>query len=197
MRIWDDLSIWEIPVSSLCLCNSKNNNNDEKLIQKIKEALNSIEFRRKKRESVWNEIIVLSVNKIGKYWKIYLKYDASITITYCDISVFMESLQTLKLHSFRRLDQFCFFETFKGFLLPSERLPRCICQKFFFFKVQMESTRTLQAYLKVCPSGRALMKTIDRVWNPKSWIRRVRVPISKSGKSWDPKKIDKKSRFVK
>lgn len=153
MRIWDDLSIWEIPVSSLCLCNSKNNNNDEKLIQKIKEALNSIEFRRKKRESVWNEIIVLSVNKIGKYWKIYLKYDASITITYCDISVFMESLQTLKLHSFRRLDQFCFFETFRGFLLPSERLPRCICQKFFFFKVQMESTRTLQAYLKVCPSG--------------------------------------------
>ena len=195
MRIWDDLSIWEIPVSSLCLCNSKNNNNDEKLIQKIKEALNSIEFRRKKRESVWNEIIVLSVNKIGKYWKIYLKYDASITITYCDISVFMESLQTLKLHSFRRLDQFCFFETFRGFLLPSERLPRCICQKFFFSKYKWK----VQEHFKPISRFvlRALMKTIDRVWNPKSWIRRVRVPISKSGKSWDPKKIDKKSRFVK
>ena len=133
------------------------------------------------------------MNKIGKYWKIYLKYDASITITYCDISVFMESLQTLKLHSFRRLDQFCFFETFRGFLLPSERLPRCICQKFFFSKYKWK----VQEHFKPISRFvlRALMKTIDRVWNPKSWIRRV--PISKSGKSWDPKKIDKKSRFVK
>ena len=55
-----------------------------------------------------------------------------------------------KLSRADRLDQFCIFETFRGFLLPSERLS--ICQKFFF-KVQMESTRTLQAYLKVCPSG--------------------------------------------
>ena len=169
MRIWDDLSIWEIPVSSLCLCNSKNNNNDEKLIQKIKEALNSIEFRRKKRESVWNEIIVLSVNKIGKYWKIYLKYDASITITYCDISVFMESLQTLKLHSFRRLDQFCFFETFRGFLLPSERLPRCICQKFFFFQStngKYKNTSSLSQGLSFGPSWRQSIES--EIQNPGS-----------------------------
>ena len=170
MRIWDDLSIWEIPVSSLCLCNSKNNNNDEKLIQKIKEALNSIEFRRKKRESVWNEIIVLSVNKIGKYWKIYLKYDASITITYCDISVFMESLQTLKLHSFRRLDQFCFFETFRGFLLPSERLPRCICQKFFFskykWKVQEHFKPISRFVLRAGPSWRQSIES--EIQNPGS-----------------------------
>ena len=169
MRIWDDLSIWEIPVSSLCLCNSKNNNNDEKLIQKIKEALNSIEFRRKKRESVWNEIIVLSVNKIGKYWKIYLKYDASITITYCDISVFMESLQTLKLHSFRRLDQFCFFETFRGFLLPSERLPRCICQKFFFFQStngKYKNTSSLSQGLSFGPSWRQSIES--EIQNPVS-----------------------------
>ena len=120
--------------------------------KKFKEALNSIEFRRKKRESVWNEIIVLSVNKIGKYWKIYLKYDASITITYCDISVFMESLQTLKFIHFVVWISFVFLKHSEA----SSSLVNVyldVSVKSFFFKVQMESTRTLQAYLKVCPSG--------------------------------------------